>query len=479
MARRPLDAVVLAAGEGTRMRSATPKVLHPLCGRPMLLHVLDALAGLPLRRVVVVVGRHASAVAAALDGAPDGGAEVVLAEQPVPRGTGDACVCGLRALPGADDADVLVLPGDTPRLRPGTLAALVAHHDRGGAAATLLTARLADPSGYGRVVRDDAGRVDRVVEHRDAGPDELAVDEVNTSIYCFRRPLLEPALARVTPDNAQGEHYLTDVVALLRGDGEVVDAVVAADADETAGVNDRVQLAAAEAAVRARVNEEWMRAGVTMTDPSATYVDVGVTLAPDVVLLPGVVLQGRTVVGAGSVLGPNVRLTDTTVGERATVQQAVAREARIGDDVTVGPFAHLRPGTRLAAGAHVGEFVGLKNADVRPGAKVPHLAYVGDAEVGEDANVGAGTITANYDGRRKHRTVIGAHARIGSNTVLVAPVEVGEGAYTGAGAVVARDVPPGALARGVPAVNVEGWVAARDERERDAGAAGREDGPAR
>jgi bifunctional UDP-N-acetylglucosamine pyrophosphorylase/glucosamine-1-phosphate N-acetyltransferase len=344
---------------------------------------------------------------------------------------------------------------------------LATEHRHADAAASLLTARVADPTGYGRIVRDAQGRVDRIVEQGDADPDELEIDEINPSIYCFRRGFLAPALRRLSPENAQGEYYLTDVVEVLRQAGHLVLGIEADDPTEAVGVNDRAQLAEAEAVLRSRINLGWMRAGVGMTDPSRTYLDTTVVLAPDVQLLPGTILEGRTVVGAGSVVGPETHLVDTIVGEGAVVRQTVAREAEIGDRAIVGPYASLRPGTRLATGAHVGTFVEIKNSEIGEGAKVPHLAYVGDAEIGPRANIGAGTITANYDGKRKHRTKVGADARTGSNTVLVAPVEVGDGAYTGAGAVVTRDVPAGALAKGVPASIEEGWVARREDEVDD------------
>ena len=465
---RPVSAVVLAAGEGTRMRSSTPKVLHPLCGRPMLLHVIDALEQLPLQKIVVVVGHAAEHVTKTLQEQLVGDVPVEFVEQPTQRGTGDAVSVALtaNAFDGDVEDDIVVMPGDAPLVRPEVLAQMARDHRATDDAATILTARL-EPgnANFGRVVRDDKGRVDRIVEASDATPDELEVDEVNTSIYCFRRGLLAPALRRLSPENAQGEYYLTDVVAVLRQAGHGVGAVIADDRTAAMHVNDRAQLAEAEAELRHRINTRWMLAGVGMTDPARTYVDTGVELAADVQLLPGTILSGRTVVGTGSVIGPDCQLVDTVVGEGAVVRQTVARESEIGDRATVGPYVSLRPGTRLAADVHVGTFVEMKNSEIGEGAKVPHLSYVGDAEIGPRANIGAGNITANYDGKQKHRTKVGADARTGSNTVLVAPVEVGEGAYTGAGSVVNRDVPPGALAKGVPATIEEGWVAERDSRE--------------
>jgi bifunctional UDP-N-acetylglucosamine pyrophosphorylase/glucosamine-1-phosphate N-acetyltransferase len=463
---RPISAVVLAAGEGTRMRSATPKVLHPLCGRPMLLHVIDALVPLPLERIVVVVGHGAESVTKTIQEQMATEMPIEFVEQRVQRGTGDAASVALTASSFDADTedDLLIVPGDTPLLRSETLAALAREHRAADAAATVLTA-MSEPGGYGRVVRDDAGRVSHIVEQPDADEAELAINEWNTSIYCFRRGLLAPALRRLSPENAQGEYYLTDVIEVLRETGHVVTALPVDDPSEPVGVNDRAQLAAAEAVLRARINERWMREGVSMTEPGRTYVDASVELEPDVRLLPGTILEGRTVVGTGAVVGPDTHLVDTIVGERSVVRQTVARDAEIGDDVTCGPFAHLRPGSRIGARAHIGNFVETKNAEIGEGAKVPHLSYVGDADIGDGANIGAGTITANYDGKEKHRTKVGKGARIGSNTVLVAPVEVGDGAYTGAGAVVNRDVPPGALAKGVPVEIDEGWADRRDDED--------------
>jgi bifunctional UDP-N-acetylglucosamine pyrophosphorylase/glucosamine-1-phosphate N-acetyltransferase len=354
---RPLSAVVLAAGHGTRMRSARPKPLHRLCGRPMILHVLDALAELPVTRVVVVVGHRAEWVTKTLiEHAPPGMA-IEFVEQVEQRGTGDAMSVALTGLPDeedGDDGDVVVLPGDTPLLRPGTLARLVRSHRASDAAATLLTAVLDEPTGYGRVVRGRDDAVARVVEHGDATDEELEVQEVNTSMYCFKRSVLAPSLRRLSPANAQGEYYLTDVVEVLYEAGHRVGSVVVEDTMEVAGVNDRAQLAVAESELRDRINERWMRRGVTMWDPETTYIDVDVTLAPDVVLLPGVILQGACVIGEHAEVGPDTRLVDTTVGEGAIVSSSVCRRSSIGADARIGPFAVLGEGTEVPPGGVVG-----------------------------------------------------------------------------------------------------------------------------
>ena len=359
MSPRPLSAIVLAAGEGTRMRSTRPKPLHLLCGRAMVLYVLDSLAGAQVRRAVVVVGHGAERVTKKLlDAAPDVPLEFV--EQEVQRGTGDAVGVALTAFSSEElddvDADLIVLPGDTPLLRTETITALLETHQRTDAACTLLTARVADPTGYGRVVRGRDDRVDRVVEQSDASEAELAINEVNTSIYCFRASVLGPALRRITPENAQGEYYLTDVVEVLAGAGYRVSAVVAEDAADTNGVNDRLQLAAAEAELRRRTNEAWMRQGVTMVDPGRTYVDTTVELAADVTLFPDTILQGACVIGAGTEIGPNTRLVDCRVGARSVVENSVGRGAVIGDDVRLGPFAVLEEGAIISDGARPGPF---------------------------------------------------------------------------------------------------------------------------
>lgn len=362
MQKRALAAVVLAAGEGTRMRSARPKPLHLLCGRAMLLHILDAVAELPVQRAVVVVGHGAERVTKKLteQGPPD--LVIDFVEQLEPRGTGDAAMVALTGFPeepdldDADDGDIVVLPGDTPLLRPKTLAMLVDKHRVTGAAATLLTARVPDPSGYGRVVRGRGDRVERVVEEVDADGDEMEIDEVNTSIYCFRRSLLAPALRRLTPENALGEYYLTDVIEVFTEAGYPVAAVRAFDPMECVGVNDRAQLAVAEAELRRRTNEGWLALGVSMIDPARTYVDTSVSLAPDVTLFPGVILQGSTAVGERAEIGPDCRLVDCTVGPDAVVASTVASDADIGAGARVGPFAYLVPGTVVAAGTTTGPF---------------------------------------------------------------------------------------------------------------------------
>ncbi|HET9689950.1 MAG TPA: sugar phosphate nucleotidyltransferase [Acidimicrobiales bacterium] len=351
-----LTALVLAAGEGTRMRSERPKPLHRLCGRPMVVHVLHAVADAGAGQAVVVVGHGAVRVVKAVQEQQPDGLPVSFVEQARQRGTGDAVLVGLTGLPDddADNADVVVLPGDTPLLRGATIAGLVAEHRRSGAAATLLSARVADPTGYGRVVRGKGDRVVRIVEQADATDDELAIDEVNTSIYVFRRSVLAPALRRVTPDNAQGEYYLTDTVAVLAEAGYEVVAVAAADPGEAAGVNDRVQLATAEAELRRRVNHAWLRRGVTMVDPARTYLDTTVTLEADVTLYPGTMLQGDTTVGAGAELGPDTHLADCRVGRRAVVTATVGRGAEVGADAQVGPWAYLPPGCRVDPGTVTG-----------------------------------------------------------------------------------------------------------------------------
>ena len=439
-------ALVLAAGKGTRFRSDLPKVLHTAAGRTLLRWVLEAVRPLRLEHTVVVVGQDAGGVVAEARGAGVAGLGVV--EQREQRGTGHAVRCAAEAgaLDGVDT--VIVLPGDAPLLDADTLAALLDAHRAGGKgrAVTLLTALVDDPTGYGRVLRAGAGAgaVVKVVEDRDASPAEREVREVNTSIYAFAAAALADGVRRLSAHNDQGEEYLTDVVEPLAAHGAA--GAVRAAADRVAGVNDRAQLASVAARLRARILRGLMLDGVTVVDPAATYVGADVSVGRDAVLLPGTHLEGTTTVGDGARVGPNSRLVDAVVEADASVAYSLVVEASVGPGAEVGPFTYLRPGTRLEAGAKAGAFVEMKNATVGEGSKVPHLSYVGDAQIGRGANVGAATVTANYDGFAKHRTVIGDGARIGSDTMLVAPVTVGAHAYTGAGSVITRDVPDGALA---------------------------------
>ncbi|KUP97568.1 bifunctional UDP-N-acetylglucosamine diphosphorylase/glucosamine-1-phosphate N-acetyltransferase GlmU [Thermobifida cellulosilytica] len=458
-ASRPDAVIVLAAGEGTRMKSRQPKVLHEICGRSLLGHVLAAVAELDPERTVVVVGHAREQVTEHLKSiAP----EAVTAVQEEQNGTGHAVRMAVEALraQGVELSGTVVLTcGDTPLLRGATLRELVAAHEAEGNAVTVLSARVPDPTGYGRVVRDADGAFTAIVEHADATEEQRAVDEINSGMYAFDGALLSQVVHRLSADNAKGEEYITDAVALLRGDGHRVGAYTAADRTEVEGVNDRVQLAEARRLLNARLLERLMRDGVTVVDPASTWVDVDVEVGRDAVIEPQTQLQGRTVVGEGAQVGPATVLRDTEVGEGAVVSHTVAREAVIGPEATVGPYAYLRPGARLDRGVKVGTFVEVKNSTVGEGSKVPHLTYVGDADIGRGVNIGASSVFVNYDGVRKHRTVIGDHARTGSDNMFVAPVRVGEGAYTGAGTVVREDVPPGALAVSAgPQRNIEGWV---------------------
>jgi bifunctional UDP-N-acetylglucosamine pyrophosphorylase / glucosamine-1-phosphate N-acetyltransferase len=475
----PTAVVVLAAGEGTRMRSATPKVLHPVGGRSLLGHALHAAAGTSPDHLVVVVGHgreevgtHCHLIGAEL------GRDIATAVQDRRRGTGHAVACGVAGLPDDATGTVLVSYGDVPLLDAATLRALVAEHDDAGHAVTLLTAEMDDPTGYGRVVRDELGLVSAIVEQADASLSELAIGEVNSGVYAFDLTVLRAALAGLHTDNAQGELYLTDVVAAARRDGLSVGAVELEDPWLVAGVNDRVQLAAMGAELNHRVLERWMRAGVTVVDPRSTWVDVGVRLARDVTLLPGTQLHGTTTVAEAATVGPDTTLTDVTVGARASVVRTHGSNSVVGPETSVGPFAYLRPGVDLAERGKIGTFVEVKNARIGTGSKVPHLTYVGDATIGEGSNIGASSVFVNYDGVTKHRTVVGDHVRTGSDNTFVAPVSIGDGAYTGAGTVVREDVPPGALAvSSGPQRTIEGWVERKRPGTAAAEAAARPAGP--
>ncbi|MGY1615762.1 bifunctional UDP-N-acetylglucosamine diphosphorylase/glucosamine-1-phosphate N-acetyltransferase GlmU [Geodermatophilus sp. SYSU D00691] len=450
--------VVLAAGQGTRMRSRLPKVLHTLGGRSLLGHVLAATEPLGAARTVVVVGAGREAVEEHLAGiAPD----AVPAVQEEQRGSGHAAAIGLDALAGIEGA-VLIVNGDAPLLRPATVVDLVATHQEDRNALTVLTAVVDDPTGLGRIVRNRDGAVRAIVEERDADPGQRAIAEVNAGVYVGDIAAVRDALREVKGDNEQGEIYLTDVLALLVRDGARVGGHVAEDPADVLGCNDRRELAARRRTLNDRVLDELMVSGVTVVDPATTWVDVTVTVEPDAVLQPGTQLLGRTSVAAGAVVGPDTTLTDCEVGEGAEVVRSHCSGAQIGPAASVGPFSYLRPGTRLARGAKVGAFVETKNAAVGEDSKVPHLSYVGDATIGTGANIGAATIFVNYDGVAKHHTTVGDHVRIGSDTMLVAPVTVGDGAYTAAGSVIVSDVPPGAMAVArAQQRNVGGWVRRR------------------
>ncbi len=455
MTERPLAVIVLAAGQGTRMKSATPKVLHTIAGRTLLGHVLETARELAPAHTVVVVRHERDRVVAAIDESLPG---LVVVDQDEIAGTGRAVELAVAALPADFDGEVVVLSGDVPLLRADAVGLLVEMHRAHGVAAVVLSAELEEPAGYGRIVRAADGDVDRIVEERDADAAIRGIREINSGTYVFAVGALRSAIARVGSANAQGERYLTDVIGILRGDGLPVRAFTAPDARVVLGVNDRVQLAEAERILNARIVRRHQLAGVTVRDPQTTWIDVDVAIGADSEILPGTQLRGATTIGAGALIGPDTTLTDTEVGDFATVERAVALLAVIGAGATVGPFAYLRPGTVLGAAGKIGTYVETKNAIIGRGSKVPHLSYIGDAEIGEDTNLGASTITANYDGVDKHRTRIGSHVHSGVHNSLVAPVEIGDGATLGAGAVIRKDVPPDALGISVaPQRNVEGW----------------------
>ncbi len=452
-------ALVLAAGEGTRMKSALPKVAHRILGVPMVAYVVRAAEEAGCDRVVTVTGHGAETVEALVPAC-----ECVRQDRQL--GTGHAVMCAREALADATGS-LVVLSGDSPLIRPETIAALIEARERAGAAVALLTARMPDPTGYGRIVRADTGAVEGIVEQKDCTREQCAIDEVNTGTYCFDAAVLFEHLDRLDTDNAQGEFYLTDMVALFADEGLAVASVTVGDPLETLGVNSRVQLAEAARVMQRRINERHMLAGVTMVDPDLVWIGPDVELARDCELLPMTFLLGRTVVGEGAVIGPSARVTDSVVGDGAVVDSSILLEAEVGPGATVGPVAYLRPGAVLAARSKAGACVEIKNTTVGEGSKVPHLSYIGDATIGEHVNVGAGTITCNYDGVRKHRTVIEDGAFIGSDTMLVAPLTIGAGAVTAAASAITKDVAPGSLAiERSEQREVTGWA----ERRRSDGA---------
>ncbi|MFI9203416.1 bifunctional UDP-N-acetylglucosamine diphosphorylase/glucosamine-1-phosphate N-acetyltransferase GlmU [Streptomyces sp. NPDC053048] len=460
-ANRPAAVVVLAAGEGTRMKSATPKVLHAICGRSLVGHVVAAARELDPEHLVVIVGHAREQVSAHLAEIDPGVRTAVQYEQ---NGTGHAVRMGLEELSNSGialDGTVVVVCGDTPLLTGETLKRLSDTHAADGNAVTVLSAEVPDSTGYGRIVRDEAtGAVTAIVEHKDATDAQRAIREINSGVFAFDAQLLTDALGKVRTDNSQGEEYLTDVLGILREAGHRVGAAVAADHREILGINNRVQLSEARRLLNDRLLHAAMMSGVTVVDPATTWVDVTVTFEPDALVQPGTQLLGATHVATGAEVGPNTRLTDTAVLAGARVDNTVADSAVIGEGANVGPFAYLRPGTRLGAKSKAGAYVEMKNAEIGEGTKVPHLSYVGDATIGEYSNIGAASVFVNYDGVNKHHTTIGSHCRTGSDNMFVAPVTIGDGAYTAAGSVITKDVPPGSLAvaRGQQR-NIEGWVA--------------------
>jgi bifunctional UDP-N-acetylglucosamine pyrophosphorylase / glucosamine-1-phosphate N-acetyltransferase len=461
--------VILAAGEGTRMKSSTPKVLHPIAGRTLVGHVLNAVDALAPKNVRVVVGAGREKVEAHIaEIAPS----AVTVFQEKRGGTGHATQLALAGL--NPSGTILVLAGDTPMLTGTSLAQLLAEHHAGGFTASVMTAEHPDPTGYGRIIRGDDASLLRIVEERDADEIQREIIEVNSGVYAFDAAKLASAIGKLKNDNSQGELYLTDVIEILRNEGGKIAAVLIDDFIEILGVNDRVQLAESASLLRDRINEDLMKSGVTIVDPLSTWVDATATIAPDVVLAPGTAIHGATTIASGAVIGPRTTLIDCTVAANARVLESQCTEAVIGEGVNVGPYSYLRAGTKLLSGSKVGAYVEMKNATLGEGSKVPHLSYVGDAIIGEGTNIGAATIFVNYDGVEKHYSVVGDHVRIGSDSMLVAPVTIGDGAYTAAGSVITEDVPAGAIGVGrAKQRNVLGWVLRKRPGTKSAEAAAR------
>ena len=452
--------LVLAAGAGTRMRSDTPKVLHTMGGRSMLSHALHAVTKVAPQHLVAVLGKDRDRIAPVVGQlAGHLGRRIDIAVQEEQLGTGHAALCGLAALPADFDGTVVITSGDIPLLDAETLAELIAAHRAVSAAVTVLTTTVPNARGYGRILRTQDGEVIAIVEEADATPQQRAIREINAGVYAFDIVALRAALSRLSSNNAQHELYLTDAIAIVRADGGSVHGKNIEDATLVAGVNDRVQLSDLAAELNRRIVAAHQRAGVTVIDPASTWIDVDVEIGRDTVVSPGTQLLGRTRVGAHCAIGPDTTLTDVQVGDRAAVVRTHGSDAVVGDGAEVGPFAYLRPGTRLGAAGKIGTFVETKNATIGAGTKVPHLTYVGDADIGEHSNIGASSVFVNYDGVNKSRTTVGSHVRTGSDTMFVAPVNVGDGAYTGAGTVLRDDVPPGALAISAGAQRIiEDWV---------------------
>ncbi|MCM2535581.1 bifunctional UDP-N-acetylglucosamine diphosphorylase/glucosamine-1-phosphate N-acetyltransferase GlmU [Neobacillus pocheonensis] len=431
-------AVILAAGQGTRMKSKLYKVLHPVCGKPMVQHVVDQVTKLHIQKMATVVGHGAEKVRAQLGDQ----SQYVLQEQQL--GTAHAVMQADKILAGKEGVTIVVC-GDTPLIRAETMESLFKHHEELSAKATILTAKIDDPTGYGRIIRNENGLVEKIVEHKDATEAEREINEINTGTYCFDNFALFEALKNVSNDNVQGEYYLPDVIEILKKQGEVVTAFQTDEFEETLGVNDRVALAEAERIMRARTNEFHMRNGVTIIDPITTYIGTDVEIGQDTVIYPGTMLKGKTVIGADCEIGPNSEIDNSEIGEETVVRQSVVHKSSVGARVNIGPFAHIRPLSAISDDVKIGNFVEIKKAVFGKGSKASHLSYIGDAEVGSNVNIGCGSITVNYDGKNKYLTKIEDDVFIGCNSNLVAPVTVGEGAYVAAGSTITRDVPGDAL----------------------------------
>ncbi|NDC49337.1 MAG: bifunctional UDP-N-acetylglucosamine diphosphorylase/glucosamine-1-phosphate N-acetyltransferase GlmU [Micrococcales bacterium] len=471
MSEQHLAVVVLAAGEGIRMRSATPKVMHEIAGLPMLAHALATASSINAQYVIPVIRHEKEKLEQYIHTFYP---KVHIAHQDEITGTGRALECGLNVLPEGFTGAVVVTSADVPLLDVQTIEAMLEVHLESGAGATLLTAVFEDPSGYGRIVRDSHGSFVSIVEHRDASEEQLGIQEVNAGVYVFDFELVKAALGNIGTNNKAGEKYLTDALSEILKMGKPVKALAVRDNWLVAGVNNRIQLQEVSSELNRRICEGWMLAGVTIMDPSSTYIDVTVELGEDVTLLPGTLLKGITKIGSGSIIGPEVTIHDSSVGQNCTIKKSDINGSVIEAEATVGPFSYLRPGTHLGTGGKIGTFVETKNAKIGAGTKVPHLSYVGDATIGEHSNIGAGTIFANYDGVNKHHTTIGSHVRTGSHNVFVAPIEIADGAYTAAGTVVRKDVEAGDLAMNVvPQRNLAGWVLAKRAETSSAEAAKR------
>lgn len=446
--------IVLAAGEGTRMKSTTPKVLHAIAGQSLLGHVLTAVEALAPAEIRVVVGAGREKVQEHVEKISPQSLVIVQEHR---GGTGHAVQIALAS--AEPKGTVLIVAGDTPLLSSETLRQLIAAHNEGRYAATVLTAELPDPTGYGRIIRSDNGDLIRIVEERDASEVEKEIDEINSGVYVFDLAKLHRAIAKLTDDNAQGELYLTQVIEILRAGNDRVAPILTPDYIEILGINDRVQMAECAAIMRDQINDAFMLAGVSIIDPTTTWIDTSVKIAADAVIYPGTAISGNSVIAEGAIIGPRTTLIDCKVAARATVIESFCNGATIGIEASVGPFTYLRPGSVLGRKSRTGAYVEMKNATLGEGSKVPHLSYVGDATIGEGTNIGAATVFVNYDGVEKHHTIVGDHVRIGSDTMLIAPISIGDGAYTAAGSVITEDVPPGAIGVGrAKQRNVLGWV---------------------